>query len=219
MNRRLDSHIFWGRYSPLSVLTGAGLIVMASGRFAHALVCAGALVWVYGLTTLVFCASKPIMPSRGKRVILLFLSSFLCGIFMLLTSLLNPLLILATAFFLILIPPFCLGTGFFEALGSEDIIEVVFRALLEAVTLAGLILAFALVREPLGIGTISIPGGIQGIRELYNGQEADNYIPVRIFSVSSGGLLLLGYGTALYRYFRELNGQNPRHSNRAEDEE
>jgi len=219
MNRRLTTHVFWGRHSPLSALTGAGLIVMAGGRFAFALVCAGALIWVYGLTTLIFCVSRNILPTRGRNVILLFLSAFLSGIFMLIISLLNPLLIIGTSFFLILIPPFCLCTGFFEALESTPPLEAVIRALLEAVALGGLILAFALIREPLGIGTISIPGDVQGIKELYNGQEADNFIPIRVFSVSSGGLLLLGYGTALYRYFREQNGQTPRHSSRPEEEE
>ena len=208
MNRRFASHVFWGSHSPLSALSGTGLIVMASSRFAFALVCAGALIWVYGLTALVYSASRPIMPSRGRMVILLFLSAFFCGTFALFTSLLNPLLILGTVFFLVLVPVWCLSSGFFEASESEDIIESVSRALLEAITLAGVIIAFSLIREPLGMGVLSIPGGVQGITELFGGQntEVNSFFPVRIISVSSGGLLLLGYFTALYRYFKEQNG-------------
>jgi len=203
MNRRIDSHFFWGIHSPLSALTGVGLIIMASSRFAFAIVCACTLIWVYGGSTLIFCVAQPIMPSRGKKVILLFLTSFLCAFITLFIGFLNPLLILSTIFFIILIPPFCLSTGLFEAIGASDPFDVLSRALFEAVTLAGLILALALIREPLGMATLSIPGNAQGIRELFNSEESNTIIPAQIFSVSSGGLLLLGYGTALYRYIRE----------------
>ena len=206
MNRRFGSHIFWGSHSPLSSLSGAGLIIMASNRLAFALVCSGALLWVYGLTSLVFSSAQPIMPSKGKMVILLFLSSFFCGLFVLLTGFLNPLLIMGCGFFLFLIPPWCLGSGFFESADSSGIIETASRALLEAVILSIIIIAFALIREPLGMGTISIPGGIQGISEVFGSRDTNISLPVRLLSVSSGGLLLLGYGTALYKYIREQSG-------------
>ena len=209
MNRRFESHLFWGSHSPLSTLTGAGLIIMASSRFAFALVCAGALIWVYGLSALIFSGARSIMPIRGRMVILLFLSAFLCGIFMILVGLLNPLLILGTSFFLLLVPPCCLGSGLFEASDSVSPGEVFSRALFEAIVLAGLILAFALIREPLGMGTLSFPGGVQGIVEIFDTAEENSVVPIRFLSVSAGGLLLLGYGTALFRYLRERNGNTP----------
>ena len=214
-NDRFDFHPFWDSHSPLSTLTGAALIIMASSRFAFALICAAALIWVYGFTALIFSGARSIMPLRGKMVILLFLSAFLCGIFMFLLGLINPLLIMGTSFFLVLIPPCCLGSGLFEA--SEDIFPIEFcsRALLEAGVLAGIILAFALIREPLGMGTLSFPGGIQGIWEVFDSWEGDAFIPIRFLSASAGGLLLLGYGIALFRHFRDLNA----HLSRASGEE
>ena len=209
MSRRFSSHLFWGAYSPLSALTGAGLIIMASSRFSFAILCAGALIWVYGLTALVFSAAREIMPGRGKKIILLFLSAFFSGIYMLFVGLLNPLLILGTGFFLVLIPPCCLGSGFFEASESLSLDEVISRALLEAAVLAGIILAIALIREPLGMGTLSFPGGIQGVVEIFDAYQDDSFIPVRFLSASAGGLVLLGYGTAMYRYFRERGGNTP----------
>ena len=203
MKGRFGSHLFWGSYSPLSSLSGAGLLIMASSRFAFALVCAGALLWVYGFTALIYSGARSILPSKGRIVVLLFLSAFFSGLYALLTSFLNPLLIMACSFFLFLIPPWCLGSGFFESAESADPIETVSRALLEAFIFASIIIAFSLIREPLGMGTISIPGGAQGIAEIFGSRDADAFVPVRILSVSSGGLLLLGYGTALYRYFRE----------------
>jgi len=206
MNRRYDAHLFWGSYSPLSSLAGAGLIILASARFSFALICTGALVWVYGLTALIYSGAGSIMPKRGKMVALLFLSSFITGIFMLLAGLLNPLLIMGTGFFIILIPPCCLGSAFYENSDSMELIEVFSRSLLEAMVLSGIILALALIREPLGMGTLSFPGGSQGIVELFGGSGEDSFVFVRLFSVSAGALVILGYGTALFRYFREQNG-------------
>jgi len=205
MNRRFESNLFWGVHSPLSTLTGMALIVLASSRFAFALICAGALLWVYGLAALIFSGARRIMPGRGQMVILLFLSTFLCGVFMLIVNLLNPLLILGTGFFLLLIPPYCLGSGLFQASESMSLSEVFSRAMLEAVVLAGIILAVALIREPLGMGTLSLPGGAQGIVELIESREED-FVPARILSASAGALLLLGYGIALYRFFRDREG-------------
>lgn len=210
MNRRFDSPLFWGAHSPLSALTGAGLIVMASGRFAFALVCAGTLIWVFGLSALIFSGARKIMPSRGGTVILLFLSAFLCGFFMLLISLINPLLVLGTGFMLILIPAYCMGSGYFEAARQAAPGDAFSRALLEAVTLSCVIVAVALIREPLGMGTLSIPGGYEGIVELFDSPEDAAFVPARLLSMTSGGLLLLGYGTALYRYFREENAAVPK---------
>ena len=206
MSRRFDSHLFWGSYSPLSALTGSALIIMASSRFAFAIVCAAALIWVYGFTALVSSVTRRIMPSRGKMTVLLFLSTFLCAIFILLTGMLNPLIILGTSFFLLLIPPCCLGAGYFEELESVDHGEAVSRALLEAITLGAIILAFALIREPLSMGTLTFPGGPAGITELFNVKDSDAFVLLPAFSVSAGGLLLLGYATAIYRYFGENNG-------------
>jgi len=209
MSRRFSSPLFWGSHSPLSALTGAGLIIMASSRFSFALLCAGALIWVYALTALVFSAARDILPGRGRKIILLFLSSFFGGIFMLLIGFINPLLILGTAFFIVLIPPCCLGSGFFEASESFSASDVLYRALLEAFVLSGIILAAALIREPLGMGTISFPGGVQGIVEVFDVRQDNAFVPIRFLAASAGGLVLLGYGTALFRYFRERSGNTP----------
>jgi hypothetical protein len=95
-------------------------------------------------------------------------------------------------------------------LESVEPIEAASRALLEAITLSGITIAFALIREPLGLGTLSLPGGAQGVVELFNITRFDGFILLRILSVSGGGLLLFGYTAALYRYLRERIGEVPR---------
>jgi hypothetical protein len=155
------------------------------------------------------------MPTRGRWLILLFLSAFFCGIYVILFGLLNQILILTASFFLILIPPCLLGSGFFEALGnsrgtSPDPVDVFARAILEALILGVIIIAVALIREPLGMGTLSFPGGVQGIVEIFGNPDENTFILVRILSASAGGLLLLGYITALFRYFRKASGSVPK---------
>ena len=209
MKNRFDSHIFWGSYSPFSLLSGGALIVLASSRLAFALICTAALVWVYGITALVFTGARKIMPASGKTLILLFLSVFCSGVFMIIVSLLNPLLILGTSFFLILIPPCLLGSGLFDASTQVEIDDAFSRAIIEALVLALIIAAFALIREPLGMGTLSFPGGAQGIIEVFGSSVDDSFALVSILSASSGGLLLLGFGIALFYYFRERNHGAP----------
>lgn len=204
MNQQNRSHLFWGTQAPLSSLVGAGLIIMASSRLAFALICAGALIWVYGFTSLVYFSSKKIMPQRGKAVILLFLSSLVCGVYVLCLSFISPLLIMGTGFFLFLVPPCCIGSGVFKRLESLDPAGAFSRSLQESLVLGGLIAALSLIREPLGMGSISFPGGVRGIVEI-SGGEYGGFFPVRIFAVSGGGLLILGYGVSLFRYFRSFH--------------
>jgi hypothetical protein len=202
--REQNGRIFWGFHAPLSSLAGAGLLVLASSRLAFAIVCAGALIWVYGFTSLVYFSSRKIMPQKGKSVILLFLSSFVCGIYILCLFLINPLTIMGTCFFLFLVPPCCTGSGLFRRRGFPDLGEAVFRFFFESLVLGGLIIAVSLIREPLGLGSLSFPGGVQGMVEI-SGDEHEGFFPARIFAASGGGLLILGYGIALFRYFRSLH--------------
>ena len=209
MNKRFTSHIFWGSHSVFSSLIGLAIILLASNRMAYALISSGAIIWVFTLNAVIFSAAQKILPVQGRKIILLFLSAFLCGLYFLLIGFFNPLIIYGLAFILVLIPPCCLGNGFYENLSfyesrsSIPVKEVFFRALLEALVLSGIIICLALIREPLGMGTLSFPGGIYGIREI--GGDGDKIIPFRIFSISAGGILLLGYGIALFKYIKSKN--------------
>jgi hypothetical protein len=182
---------------------------MASSRVAFALVALAALLWVYGLTGLTAFLAKPILPQQGRRVILLFVSSFLGSLFLLVLWLLSPLLALGSAYLIILSPVCCMGSELFVNLESKTLEEALLKTVFEAASLGGLILAFALIREPLGFMTISLPGGDQGIAELFKGDEGNSFFPVRILASSGGGLLLLGYGAALFRNLKKPPAGNP----------
>jgi Na+-transporting NADH:ubiquinone oxidoreductase subunit NqrD len=197
-----QNHVFWGVHSPLSSLVGAGLLVMAGSRLSFAIVSAGALLWVYGFSALIFYAAGPLLPKKGRKIILLFLTSLLAGIYLLFLNLLNPLLTLSSFFFIILASPCCIGSGLFDNQTNQDPLDALSQGLQSAAVLGVLIIAMALIREPLGMGCLSLPGGLEGIHEFFSGDGTPGFIPIRILAASSGGLLILGYGVALYRLFR-----------------
>jgi Na+-translocating ferredoxin:NAD+ oxidoreductase RnfE subunit len=182
MNRR--SHPFWGTDSPLSSLGGLALIVLSSGRTAHALAVSLALLFVSLFFSLSVRSLRPIFPRRGRELILVLLSAFWGSLFLLLLSLFSPVLALECGFFITLVPVISLGK-------PEDPMPSV---LMRAAVLGALILALALIREPLGFGSLSLPGGPGGLIEIF-------HVPplFRIVSGSSGALMILAAILALYR--------------------
>jgi hypothetical protein len=204
MSSRLQSHFFWGARAPLSTLAAAGIIILASSRLAHAIYCLGALLWVFCLTALVYYSARSILPQKGRAVVLLFLSSLLCSLYILLTGLLSPLLIFSSWFFMVLIPPCCVGSGLFEGMDDAETGEVLPRVFAETFCLGFVIIALSLIREPLGMGSLSLPGGVGGIVEVAgdSSQAGEGFFPIRILSATAGGLLLVGFGAALYRFFQ-----------------
>jgi hypothetical protein len=133
-------------------------------------------------------------PVWGRNTTLLFLSSLAAVIFLLLMWLADPVLALESGFFIFLVPLVFMASGLCERVLEYDMGEVVSQAAAEALILGMLILAMALIREPLGFGSVSVPGMdiVRFVREE----------PLRFLQSSSGALILLGYGTAVYRSFR-----------------
>jgi hypothetical protein len=201
MNNSYQTHLFWGPFSPLASLTGGGLLIMASGRLAYALVAAAALLWTYGFSAFVFFPGQRFFPKRGKKLVLVFLSAFIGSIFLLLLHLVSPILGMETFFLVSLTPLLCIDSELFERIGSLELDEAVSRAFGEAAVLGILIIAFSLIREPLGYFSLSLPGGAQGIVKIFS-SGGETVLPIRVIAGSTGSLLLLGYGMSFYRYLR-----------------
>ncbi|MDR1324471.1 MAG: hypothetical protein LBK00_00360 [Treponema sp.] len=187
--------------SPLVTLAGFGLLIMASSRLAFALITLGALVWVYGLSLPLAFITQKVFPQKGKTIVFLFLTSFVASIFLFLLFLISPLFAMRTQYLIILIPVVCVGSNLLKSFQKMLRKEVCTRALFEAFGLGLLIVAFALVREPFGYMTLSLPGGTWGIIEL--GYDWNFIIPMRIVSSSAGALILLGYAIALFQSIRK----------------
>jgi hypothetical protein len=173
-------------------------LILASTRFSYALVCALALLWVYILTALAL--RIPSLPRRGREGIVVFLSSFIAGVFVLVLFFICPILATDSLLFLILCPLCCVSSGVLERIGRFDTGEAVFQSYMEGMILSGLILSMALIREPLGYGTLSLPGGRQGILCPVKFPE-ESFPPLRVLASSAGAFFLLGYGIALFRRF------------------
>jgi hypothetical protein len=93
-----------------------------------------------------------------------------------------------------------IGSSTLKALGSSTIDEIVPYALWEAAVIGIPIITLSLIREPIGFMSLSLPGGAQGIIELFSASNADgaNFLPIKIIASSSGALMLLGYIAALF---------------------
>jgi Na+-transporting NADH:ubiquinone oxidoreductase subunit NqrD len=184
---------------------------MASSRTAFALVTLGALAWVYALTALVFCLAAPVLPKKGKNLTMITLSAFFGGVYYLIFCLISPFLAAETSLFIILTPVCCIAAGVLPRVKTLPLKDALIQVVSEALTLGLLILAFALVREPLGFGSLSLPGGMRGTVEIFDNGE-DTLFPIQIIGSSAGALLLFGYGLAMYRrekkrQFRKESGE------------
>ncbi|MDR3333520.1 MAG: hypothetical protein LBT13_01340 [Treponema sp.] len=207
MKRRFQRYLLWGSHAPLSTLAGAGLLIMASSHLAFALAVVGALIWVYELTAIAAFFAQPYFPKKGKIIVLIFLSSLIGSCFLLVLWLLSPFLTMSVSYLIMLIPGYCVGSDLFRYLDMPDdslvIQEVLMKALLEAITLGIFIVAFALIREPLGFMSLSLPGGATGIISLVDGANGESLLPIKVLSTSAGALVLFGYGVAIFRNLRK----------------
>jgi hypothetical protein len=202
MYRRIEHYLLRDSRDPLSTLAGLGLLIMASSRLAFAIVTVGAILWVYGLSVVVVLFARPLLPKTGRQVVIIFLVSFISSLFLFLFWFICPLLAMGAAYLVVLMPCYCAGSSVLDSSDvsqKDDIKELLFRAFLEAGSLGVLILAFALIREPIGFMALSLPGGTQGIVELFNAADGSSFLPLRIISSSAGALILLGYGVAVFR--------------------
>jgi hypothetical protein len=207
-------HSFWGSLSPFGGLTGAGLLVMASARLSWAVIIAGSLLWVYGLTSMVFsflCSEvdAKIFPEEGRGYVFTCIASFFGSIYLLLLWLLCPLAAFEVFFLLLIVPLFCASSGVFEQIAfpnentHNDIIDDVSDAASQAAVLAGLIIVFSIVREPLSYCSLSLPGTSGGMVTIMY-FKSNSFFPMSIFGASAGALLLLGYIICLYQYGKNV---------------
>jgi hypothetical protein len=205
MSNPMQYHIFHSDTAPLTCLSGAALLIMASDRLAHAITVTGALVWVYCLSSLATYIGAKAIPRQGRTVLLAFLTSFFAGIYLLLIWMLSPLCAIESFFVISLIPFFCMVSGIFKQLETQFFEDVFAASCSEALILGALIVIFAFIREPFGFLSLSLPGGAQGTILLFS-FKTESFLPVRLIASSAGALLLLGYFLGLYGYFRTQYG-------------
>jgi len=201
MNNSVQYRIFHNDAAPLTCLSGAALLVMASDRLAHAITVTGALVWVFGLSSLAAHAGARIFPRQGKTALLAFITSFFAGLYLLLLWILSPLCAIESFFVISVIPMFCMVSGILKQMESMILEDGFFASCSEALILGALIVILAFIREPFGFLSLSLPGGAQGTVLLFS-FKTEAFLPIRLIASSAGALLLLGYFLGLYRHFK-----------------
>jgi len=201
MNRHLQQRVLWGDLSPFVFLPGGALLVVASDRLAHALVVLAALVWVYCLCALAVFGASRFFPVRGRAVLFAFLASFAAGLYLALLWMLFPLGALQTFFAVSFVPMLCAGSGLGSRLEGKTLPAALRLSLAEALVAGVLVVIIAVIREPFGFRSLSLPGGPHGIIAFHPfGEESALFL--RLLSGSSGAFLLLGYILGLYRHAR-----------------
>ena len=208
MKRALKNFFLRDVYTTLFTLAGAGLLIMASSRLAFALVTATALLWVYNTAMAALFFGRPLYPrtKAGKTAARIILTSFLGSLFLLFLWVTSPLLAMETGSLILLVPCYASTSPLLDKPDDPEIAKLLLKASFEAGSLGLLIIAFALIREPIGFMALSLPGGGRGIIELFSPVDENGFLPVHIIAGSSGALLLLGYGSALFRGVKKPQG-------------
>jgi hypothetical protein len=188
-------------FTPLACLPGGGLLIMASGRLAHAITAAGALIWIYCLTSLIIYAGAKFCPQQGRTGLIAFLAAFVAAAYLFLLWLFSPLCALESFFLVSIIPLFYMASGVSKRFSPLNAGNSFFSSFFEALILGILIMIFAIIREPLGYVSLSLPGGPQGIILLFS-FNIESLLPMHIIASSCGAFLLLGYFWGLYKYFK-----------------
>jgi hypothetical protein len=171
---------------------------MASGRLAHAIIVTAAILWIFCLKSLTAFFGARFFPKYGRLALLAFIASFFAGVFLFLIWLFSPFCAMETFFAVSLVALLCLSSGIYRELQAKNLPDVMYDSAFEALSIGVFIVIFALVREPLGYASLSLPGGSQGIVLLFS-SEMESFLPIRLAASSSGAFLLLGYFLALYR--------------------
>jgi len=175
---------------------------------------AGSLFWVYGLSAFSYAflsgeAVKKFFPASGHKALYICLSSFWGSLYLFMFWLLCPFAAFEVFIPLMLVPLFCAGMGSTGLIDYSvdnqylDIFDYVSEAVSQAVTLAGLLIAFSIIREPLSYSSLSFPGTYQGMFTIVD-FKSGSFFPIGLFAPSSGALLLLGYFICLYQYSKNI---------------
>jgi Na+-transporting NADH:ubiquinone oxidoreductase subunit NqrD len=196
-------------HRPLTVLSATALLVVASSRLAFAIIAALDLVAVYSLTLLIaeslkrlrfFSHSRQeirLFPQTNRNIIFIFLSNLVGCLFFFVYYCVMPLLALETIFITLFVPVFAYSENIGEKYGGLPPALALKSCFFESLCLGALTIVIALIREPLGYATLSLPGGSGGIIELFN--KGKFPFAVEIVSLSSGGFLLIGFIMVVFR--------------------
>ena len=220
LNETVQKYAYTWTEPPFVPLSAVTLIVLATGRLSTALIAIAALFWTFTFSLLICHCLKKLLPESGKRFIVIMVSSLIASFFYLMLYIINPIIALESSL-LIAITPFIYCSYRFEKKDrGAELSEILLPPLSVVFSVSILMFAFALIREPLGYASLSMPGGKTGIVELFNRSGSFPYA-VEFIAASAGAFLILGYVLAVFRRINRHrdSGLHPEIKNDAEKSE
>ncbi len=200
MNDKNESSVLWSGSGPLSSLAGAVVVVGASGRLSDAIVVGGCVLFVYSLAPFLLKLAEDFVPKAYASGIRLIVAVFLASAYARTAGIAWLSLVRESAPFIGMVPLCLVASGLFDRTAEGSALGALRASAAEALVLVAFAGAFALVREPIGYGTLTLPGE-SGPVPLFGLGGAASYA-LRSVSATSGGFLLLGYVAAVYRRFK-----------------
>jgi Na+-transporting NADH:ubiquinone oxidoreductase subunit NqrD len=185
-------------HNPLITLSAGTLFVCATTRLSFSLVCALGLLAVDLLTVLFYRCARKYLPKEGRNFLIILISNFIGCIYFLLLNIFFPLLAAESVFLIIFLPIFCATSEVCIRCEELPVKNALSQTLREALCIGGLLIILSIIREPLGSASLTLPGGPEGMIELFNFSEKFQF-SVRMLASSTGALFLLAYILVLFR--------------------
>jgi Na+-translocating ferredoxin:NAD+ oxidoreductase RnfE subunit len=203
----------WGAHSPLMSLTGIALIIASSSRLSSAILVFFVLAAIHIITLAIMYAGKPIIPEKYKTAITIMLVTFITSLFYLVVSMIHPVSAWELELVIFLIPITFLSSHLERKDHQFSPGEEIMIGAKQSVILGGIIVVIALIREPLGYGTLSLPFS----------NKTMNFMPeaireravLHVFAAPFGGFLITACLIALVQSI--FNQQDSASAPRMED--
>lgn len=192
--RENDARSLFGAAGPLPGLAGLAFLFCASSRFSHALVAGAALVLTYAASAPLCRIAAEASPGRASRFLAVPISTFVAAVFALALSLASPALAAQTGWSVACAPAVFSASGFVRRTEDRELAALPGAGALEALFLFLAAAALALIREPFGFGTLTLPSLSGAVAVL--GSDSSSFASARLLSTSVGSLALCGYALA-----------------------
>lgn len=200
MSERIDASPLWSPSGPLQSLSCAVLFIAASDRLSHALIVSLSAILAYSLSPLLSGLGERSVPARARTFVRVVTVSAVGAIVARLATLAWPVTAVSLSLYLGAVPVCILASRILTGGENRSPLRSAAEAAQEALVLAVLTVALALVREPLGYGVLSLPSH-DGYFLIFRSERLQS-VAARAVSATAGAIILLSYVLALHRSVR-----------------
>ncbi len=181
------------------------IMVGCTGRLAHAILIGLSLLFSSIVSALITNFTFELRPEKGKSFIQLLIASFGSALAYVVASFITPAISAELELYYLLMPASLIASGLLgrhpqgKAASGAAVAATIVSVFREIGLVAAFVAVLALFREPLGYGTVSLPGRDGLFIILTSGVE---YGGLKLISSSAGGFIIFGYIFAAARGLR-----------------